>query len=234
MKRLFVFCPYVVLLAGLCSGPFAGAQSNPLLEKVLDEMDAAGKSFRATQASFDWDDYTSVVKEHLEQKGTIYFRRSGDETQVAIDIKTPHPKYLVLTGGILQIFDPRQDQVTMYNLQKSHPEFESFLVLGFGGGGHSLLKSFDVSYAGTDMIDGKETSKLDLVPKSPKAQQMFPHIVLWIDPDRGISVQQKLFQGEGDYRLAVYSDIQLKQKIPDSVFKLKTDTKTTFQKMSSD
>jgi len=233
MKRLFLFCPYIVLLAGLCSGPLAGTQSNPLLEKVLDEMDAAGKTFHATQASFVWNDYQSVVKDTLTQSGEIYFRRSGDETQVAIDITTPHPKYLVLSGGMLRIFDPGQDQVTMYNLQKSHPEFESFLVLGFGGGGHSLLKSFDVSYAGTETIDGKETSKLDLVPKSPKAQEMFPHIVLWIDPARGISVQQKLFQGEGDYRLAVYSDIQLKQKIPDSVFKLKTDSKTTVQKMSA-
>jgi outer membrane lipoprotein-sorting protein len=61
---------------------------------------------------------------------------------------------------------------------------------------------------------------------------MFPNIVLWIDPVRGISVQQQFFQQGGDYRLSKYSDIQLNRKIPDSVFKLKTDGKTSFQSMS--
>jgi outer membrane lipoprotein-sorting protein len=56
--------------------------------------------------------------------------------------------------------------------------------------------------------------------------------VLWIDLDRGISVQQQLFQPGGDYRLASYSDIEINQKIPDSVFKLKTGAKTTIQSVA--
>jgi hypothetical protein len=60
---------------------------------------------------------------------------------------------------------------------------------------------------------------------------MFPHIVLWIGVG-GVSVQQQFFQQGGDYRLSKYSDIQLNHKLPDSVFKLKTDGKTTFQSVS--
>jgi len=65
------------------------------------------------------------------------------------------------------------------------------------------------------------------VPKSVKVRNNFDHILLWIDPALGVSVQQQLFSS-GDYRLAKYSDIQLHQKIPDSVFKLKTTGKTKF------
>jgi outer membrane lipoprotein-sorting protein len=71
-----------------------------------------------------------------------------------------------------------------------------------------------------------ETAKLDLVPKSDKLRNTFSHIVLWIDPARGISVQQQFFEPSGDFRLAKYSDIQLNQKIPDQVFRLKTTSKT--------
>ena len=52
--------------------------------------------------------------------------------------------------------------------------------------------------------------------------------MLWIDPARVVSVQQQFFEPSGDYRLAKYSDIQINQKLPDSVFKLKTTGKTKF------
>jgi len=235
MKQLSSFRARVsaILLLTLFGGQLAKAQSNAPLEKVLDQMDLAGKNFSTAQASFVWDQYTFVVKVTDTQEGNIYFRRAGNDTQMAVDITAPAPKYVVLTGGKLQLYEPRIDKVTVYNLQKNQSEFESFLVLGFGGGGHSMLKSFEVSYLGTEKVDGIEASKLDLVPKTPKVQQMFPHIVLWIDPARGISVRQQLFQGGGDYRLAIYSDIRLHQKIADNVFKLKTDAKTKVQIMSS-
>ena len=99
-------------------------------------------------------------------------------------------------------------------------------MLGFGGGGHDMLKSFDVKYMGTEKVEGVEAAKLDLVPKSQSIRNTFQHIVLWIDPARGVSVQQQLFEPSGDYRLAKYSDIELNQKIPDNVFKLKTTGRT--------
>jgi outer membrane lipoprotein-sorting protein len=99
-------------------------------------------------------------------------------------------------------------------------------VLGFGGSGHDLLKSFDVKYLGTEKVGEFNSAKLDLTPKSQKVRNTFAHIVLWIDPARGVSLQQQLFEPSGDYRLAKYSTIELNQKISDSVFKIKTTPKT--------
>src|SRR5258708_39161212 len=117
-------------------------------------------------------------------------------------------------------------QIDGYGGSGEREEFESFLVLGFGGGGHDMLKSFDVEYLGTEKNDGIDNPKLDLVPKSEKIKHNFAHITLWIDAARGVSLQQQLFETSGDYRLAKYSDIQINQKIADSVFKLKTSSKT--------
>src|SRR5713226_5861243 len=125
-----------------------------------------------------------------------------------------------------QIYQPRIDQIDVYDATAHREEFESFLVLGFGGGGHDLLKSFDVKYVGKEKIAGVDTAELDLTPKSEKIKQHFAHILLWIDPQRGLSLQQKLFETSGDYRLAKYSDIQVNQRIPDNAFKLKTSNKT--------
>jgi len=190
-------------------------------------MDQTAANFRTTQAAFVWDQYQKVVDETDTQKGIVYFRRTGNEVQMAADISDPSlPKYVLFTDSKVEVYQPKIDQVTRYNTGKDRSAFESFLVLGFGGSGQDMLKSFTVSYIGTEKVDGVDTAKLELVPKSQKVRNTFDYIWLWIDPTRGVSVQQKLVAPSGDYRLAKYSDIQLNQKIPDAAFKLKTTGKT--------
>jgi outer membrane lipoprotein-sorting protein len=216
ITKLLIRISFLLVLAATSQISFA--QSDPKLEKVLDKMDQAAASFRSTEATFTWDQYQKVVDETDTQSGKIYFRRSGDEIQMAADINKPaeSAKYLLFTDSKIQIYDPRQDQITVYNT-KNRSEVEAYLVLGFGGKGHDLAKS----------LGTVETEKLDLVPKSEKVRNNFEHIILWIDPTNGISVQQQLFPPlSGDYRLARYSNIKINQKVPDTAFKMKTTGKT--------
>jgi outer membrane lipoprotein-sorting protein len=200
------------------------------LEKVLNVMDATSANFRSAEADFEWDQYTRVVDETDKQTGKIYFRRASGQTQMAADIKSsngkPLAKYVVFADGKVQIFQPTiSNQVDEYNTGNNREAVESFLVLGFGGSGQAMRKSYDVSYLGPDAgLSG--AVKLNLVPKGEKVHNMFDHIVLWIDLSLGISVQQQLFTGQGDYRLAKYSNIKPNAKVPDSAFKLKTTNKT--------
>ncbi len=199
------------------------------LEKVLASMDAAAAKFQTAQADFVWDQYESVLKDHSIQGGIIYFRRTGKGMDMAADITQPaaEQKYVLFTEGVVRLYQPKIDQVTEYKAGKNRAEFESFLVLGFGGRGHDLPKSFDVKYAGTEDVGGIKTDKLELSPKAQKVRQMFERIILWIDPARGVSVQQQFFEPvSGNYRLAKYTNIKLNQKISDGVFKLKTTPNT--------
>ena len=206
----------------------ASAQKSPL-QQVLDQLDRSAAGFHSAQASFVWDQYEKVVDDHDMQKGTVYFRRAGNEVQMAADVKDPVPaKYVLYTGNKVQVYQSKIDQVTQYNVGKDKSAFESFLVLGFGGSGKDMMSSFDVTYAGSEKLDNADTVKLDLVPKSDKVRNTFNHIWLWINPATGISVQQQFFAPSGDYRLAKYSEIQLNQKIPDSAFKIKTTGNTKF------
>ena len=233
MKPVHSFPRLVLMLA--CLVPLALAQSpgdsllNPALERVLGQMDSAAAKFHTTEASVVWDQYQKVVDEHETQKGKVYFRRSGSEVQMAADITEPDRKYVLFRDSKVQVYQPKIEQVTAYNTGKNREEIESFLVLGFGGRGHDMLKSFDVKYLGKEDVEEMETAKLDLVPKEMSVRNNIDHIVLWIDSARGVSVQQQFFFGNsGDYRLAKYSDIKVNEKIPDAAFKLKTTAKTKF------
>jgi outer membrane lipoprotein-sorting protein len=198
------------------------------LDKVLNQMDDAARNFKTVEASVVWDQYQKVINETETEKGKIYFRREGGEIQMAADFAEPDRKYVLYSGGKVQVYQPKIDQVNEYNPGKNRSEVESFLVLGFGGRGHDLLKSYEVKFLGSETVNGLAAEKLELIPKSERFRNNIARILLWIDPVREITVQQQLFEPGGDYRLAKYSEIQINRKLPENVFKLKTTGKTRF------
>jgi len=236
--RLYKALSTCVLFAVVALTPKAfGQADNAPLEKVLTQMDSVSKDFHTLEASFVWDHYTQLVDEHETSKGEIYLQRDGNQTTMAADIAgTPKtgeaaavpPKYILYADGEVKIYNPKIDTVNLYKPGKNRDAVESFLVLGLGGRGQDLNKSYDLKYLGSEKVEGVEAAKLELVPKSEKARGMFPKIVLWIDPKQGVSVQQQFFEKSGDYKLAKYSEIHMNQKLPDGVFKLKTTSKTTY------
>ena len=243
MKRTILFLSLIPMLvaaaavAQVPNAPAAQAQAKAAagnLESVLTAMDRAADNFKTAEADFVWDQYSKVVNDHDLQKGTIYYRRAGNEVQMASDITSPAKKYVLFAGGKMDVYQPAIEQVTEYNAGKNRADFESFLVLGFGGRGHDLQKSFEVRFDGAEKVDGVEAAKLTLTPKQAKVRNMFQQIILWIDPARGISAQQQLVEPSGDYRLAKYSNIKINQNIPNDVFRLKTSGKTKWVRPQSE
>ncbi|HEX8815606.1 MAG TPA: outer-membrane lipoprotein carrier protein LolA [Terriglobales bacterium] len=224
MKLSWLFA--VVAFSALVASP-ASAQQSPL-DQAVASMDRASDNFRSTEASFVWNQYTKVVDDMNTQKGKVYFRRTGNGVEMAANLTDPSPEQILFQNGKVQLYRPSIEQVTVYNAGQNRAAVESFLVLGFGGSGKDMMKTFDVSYLGSENVDGVSTTKLQLVPKSDRIRNTFDHIVLWIDPARGISIQQQFITPNGDYKLAKYSDIKLNGKISDDAFRLKTTSKTKF------
>jgi len=101
-------------------------------------------------------------------------------------------------------------------------------LLGFGGSGRDLFKSYALRLLATETVAGIAADKLELIPKSDRLRNNIARIWLWIDPARGISLQQQFFEPDGNYRLAKYSDIRINQPLPENAFKLKTTKRTRF------
>jgi len=228
MKLLSRVLLIAILLSFLCGMAVSQTPSDSSgLDQVLKKMDAAAANFRTTEADFEWDRYEKVIDEIDDiQSGTVYYRRVGKDIEMKADIKKPEPKYLLFKNGKIQVYTPKADQVTVYDSGKNRADVESYLVLGFGGSGQDMVKAFDVTYLGPETINNVATAKLQLIPKSEKVKKTFAKILLWIDQQRGISVQQQFFEPQGDYRLAKYSNIRVNEKINDDVFRLKTTSKT--------
>jgi outer membrane lipoprotein-sorting protein len=206
------------------------------LDSILKKMDAVAARFTSAQADFEWDRYERVIDEVDDvQTGVIYYRRSGSGLEVMVDIRRDgpslqemkwQPKYVLFNADKFQIYEPGTNHLTVYTLGKENSQYETYLVLGFGASGQDLVKQFDVTLVSPQTLPVASTAELQLIPKSEKVRNTFNKILLWIDLDRGISVQQQLITPQGDYRLAKYSSIKLDQPIKDEVFQLKTNKKT--------
>ncbi len=212
-QRMFV----VFAVTAVALPVFAQAQ-NADLQKVLTEMDAAAARFQSAQADFTADTYTAVVQSHDIQTGTIAFRRVGGATQMVMHVKTdngsPSLKDVLYKNSQLNYYQPTVKQETVL---KASANYERYLTLGFGGSGKALAADWNIQYLGTETIDGVETAKLDLTPKTPSDQ--FTHIAVWIDAKRGVSLKQQVFQDSGDWRTAVYSNVKL-NSVPVNAFEL--------------
>jgi outer membrane lipoprotein-sorting protein len=206
----------------------AQKQDASALDSVLRKMDETSAHFQTAQADFVFDQYQKVVDETDTQKGTVYYRKAGQQIEMMAEFTDPDKKFVLYKDGKLQVYQPKIEQVMEYSAGANQQELESLMVLGFGGSGQDLKKSYDVTYQGEENIAGTPTAKLQLIPKSDKLRSNLPQIILWIDLANGISVQQKLMQTQGDYRLAKYSAIKVNAKINNDVFHLKTTGKTKF------
>jgi outer membrane lipoprotein-sorting protein len=192
------------------------------LNSVLAKMNANAATFRSAQADVEFETWEKVVDDKTLQRGRIYFRRSGSGVEAALDLTSPVPKQVIYKDQKVSIYDKNIDQVTERDVSKNKEQVEAFLSLGFGARGDDLKKSYDVTLAGWETIEGVKTAKLGLVPKDERTRNTYNKIILWLDPDRDILLQQQFFEPSGNYRLTRYRNMKLNSKISDDVFRLKT------------
>ena len=223
----------VALLLAACipawNSATAAAQpaAQPDLDKVLAKLDSSAKTFKSAQADIVWDNIiTQPAPDTDSQVGTVLFARSkSGEMRMALHIKTDNGrsalKDLIYAEGVGKMYQPSIKQMQIFKVGDNRSAFDAFLTLGFGGSGEDLKKTWKVTLAGTEAVNGVQAAKLQLVPVDAKLAQSTKQVFLWIDMDKGVAVKQQRFATDGSYLVLAYSGIQLNGKIPSGAFDLK-------------
>lgn len=227
LRRAAVSLLFLALALVGTSATFSAQPKPGHLDEVLRQMDAASLKFQSAEADFRWDLYELVVKETTTQTGTIYFRKQGTITVMGARVVLPSIKLIEFRNGILRLFEPNTNHLTIIEATKNKAQLESFLTLGFGGSGKDLANAWTISDLGDETIDGVKTAKLDLVAKDPAVRNNCTHMTIWVDPVRGISLKQSFYMPSGDYRTAVYANIKYNQKVDEKPYQININKKTT-------
>src|SRR5215467_5592751 len=208
---------YLCLLCVLWFLPAAHAQAT--LEQVLAKMDDVAKTFRTVDATLERTKVTVLVDEKDVATGRLYYLRMGKEPRLKLDISKPVEQHLLIDKGKGSFYQPKINQVQEFSLGGHANAVDQFMAIGFGQSSADLQKNYQVSFAGEEVVDGKKTAMLDLTPKTSLAG--IKTVRLWMDEQKGLSLQVKVVEAGGDYALYKYSNIKINGAIPDSVFDLR-------------
>jgi outer membrane lipoprotein-sorting protein len=137
-----------------------------------------------------------------------------------IDVKQPDPKQAAIDSHKLQIYLPKTQTVTEYDLGKYRAMVDEYLLLGFGSSSKELQNAYAITLGGEETVGSEKTTRLELTPKSQEALAHLKRVDLWISDTTGLPVQQKFYQPGGDYDLATYSNMKINPNLPDSAVKL--------------
>jgi outer membrane lipoprotein-sorting protein len=218
MMRVRAGFLFSLLLTAIFAAPAIARADD--LNSILARLDAAAKSFRSVSANVVFTtEMSDPVPDTTIQKGTAYYQRSGNSFKMAGHIREqnghPTTTAYTVTDGTLRFFDGTE--VHTYEASK----WQSYLILGFGASGTELAEKWDIKYLGSEMMDGVNVAKLELVAKDPQVRKTIAKVTIWVDPDRGVSLQQRFDESASVYRTAKYTDIKINQPLPAKAFVLK-------------
>ncbi len=151
------------------------------LDSVLRKLDAAAARFKSTSADFQFDSVqTDPIEEKDTQKGSIYYERNGATFQMAAHIRDingkPTPKVYSYSKGVFKLWEGGNlNQVTTF---AKASKFESYLMLGFGAKAKEMTDNWNITYAGSETLDGVKTEKLELVAKDPEVRKNLPKVTV--------------------------------------------------------
>jgi outer membrane lipoprotein-sorting protein len=223
----------VLCVPALSASP--AAPSDDEKAKVLERLNQSSANFHSTSADVEFDQIeTDPVPDTDVQKGVVYYERKSGSFRAGVHFSQhngkPSAKAYTYTNGVLSLFEPGPNQVTNYT---KAGKFESYLILGFGASGRELESKWNITDLGPETLsDGNaqvKTEKLELIAKDPEVRKTVPKVTIWVDPDRAVSLKQVFTLSPTSTYIGRYTNFKMNQPLPSDAFKLKTDSKTTFQ-----
>jgi outer membrane lipoprotein-sorting protein len=207
--------------------PLLGAAAeHDELGAVLNRIDKAGAAFKTMSTKVTRVSHTDVVNDDITDSGTMLLKRTRPrDMRMLVNLTQPDPKTVAFAGHTLEVYYPKMKTVDEFNVGKERELVEQFFLIGFGTSRADLEQAYNLRLLGPEAVDGKPTTRLELIPKSKEVLQHLKKFELWISPD-GYPVQQKFYQPGRDYMLVTYSDMKINPPLSDSDLKLHLDKGT--------
>jgi len=212
MKNLLLVSWITVLAATPALG-----QNAFTLDQVFSHIDAVSKTFRSTEANIEQTRVTVIVNDREVKSGKFYYMKRSNEPRLKLELTKPQAEYVLVDKGKVQIYTPKIKQLQEASTAGHEGVVQMFLALGFGQTSADLKKSFDVSLAPDEVVDGQKRTVLDL---NPKNSATFQSVRVWLNQNQWNAVQIKTVEKSGDYLIVKYSNVKMNGGIPDSRFKL--------------
>lgn len=199
------------------TGAGAAAQT---LNEVLARMDRSAASFQGMTANLTQVTHTEVINENETLNAVVKLRRTKDGLTGRVDFSGPNAKTVAVQHRKVRVYYPKSNVVELYDVGKYGSQLDQFLLLGFGTSGKELQKNYTVRLVGQESIAGRPATRLELIPKSKQALDIFKKADIWLARDADYAIQEKIHKNDQDYTLITYTDVKLNPALSDKELEL--------------
>jgi outer membrane lipoprotein-sorting protein len=203
----------------------AGMASGQSIESFLARMDQFSPTFTGAKATIRRTVRTRGIPDDDVEVGTMLVRRSGGKTQFRIDFKEPNVYTAVLREEIAEVYHPKLNVTTEYDLRAYKDVAEKLFLLGFGMPGRELSANYEVRNLKHDTVGGQTCTYMELVPKSTGVRQQLKSIEVWISDKTSCPARQIFHMPDGSTNTAEFSGMEVNPKIPNGAFDLPKSAK---------
>jgi outer membrane lipoprotein-sorting protein len=190
------------------------------LDAVLARIDSAGAAFHGMSAKLRRLSHTAVINEDTVDSGTVLLKRpKPQDMRMLVEFTQPDPKTVAFQGHKVDIYYPKIQTVQEFDVGQNRDLLNQFFLLGFGTSRADLQSNYNIRFLGPETLDGHQTERLELIPKSKGVLEHLKKFELWIS-DSGYPIQQKFYLPGGDYMLMTYSDMKINPELRDAALKL--------------
>jgi outer membrane lipoprotein-sorting protein len=190
------------------------------MKDVLSRMDRAAEEFHSYSAQMKRVQFTAVLGDSSESTGTVLLRRTKkDGTVGVVEFQKPDPRKVYIKGKTVQVLYPKAKTVEIYDTSKYTSNMDQILLLGFGTSAEELNKTYLLKDGGVDKINGTDTTRIELTPKSDEMKKLITKIDMWIAAGQSTPVRVKFSEPSKNYELVDYSETKLNPALPESAFK---------------
>lgn len=187
------------------------------LGAVQARMDKSAEAFTSLTARVKKTGYTAVIKDHSSETGTFLIKKiKPGDMRVRMEIEKPDERSVALSRKKYEVFLPKINTVQEYDLSQYGKLVDQFLLLGFGTPVKDITKSYDMVVTGTETIDGRQATRVELRPKTAGVKEHLKLVEVWIPLTDGNPIQQKFWQPSGDYIQSTYMDVKVNPLLKDA------------------
>jgi outer membrane lipoprotein-sorting protein len=217
IRPLFVISGTLIAFA---AAPFGAQAADTTLEAVFARIDKAAGSFKGLTADMKRLHHVELVNANDLDEGNITVKKvKAADIRILIKFTKPEAKTVMIGGGKAQMYNPKANEVQEADIKKHKNLINEVLLLGFGSSSSELKAAYTIKLGGPDTLDGTPAVRIELTPTNEEIRHSIKKCELWV-PENGIPLQQKFYEGGGDYQIATYSHIVLSPNVPDSAVKL--------------
>jgi outer membrane lipoprotein-sorting protein len=194
------------------------------LKDMLARMDRSAEKFQSMTANLTQLQHTAIINDDERDSAAVRMKKEKGGLRGFVEFAEPNRRLIGFQNRQLQVYYPKTNTVNIYDLGKHGAQLDQFLLLGFGTSGKQLEKSYNMRVTGTETLNGKPVTRLELVPKTEEVKEYLKELELWIPDSASYPVQEKIHKNDQDYILIQYSDVKINPGLTDKDLELTLPT----------